>query len=740
MDYESSGKLYARPEQLLSDHSANVSELASLFGSKCKLRELLAIAGYYHDYGKASLEFQKYLFDDNAKRGDIVHSIYGAIQTYKNSQFFLPAAEVLGNIIAAHHGELYDNLSPDGSTPLLDRIQATMEIVVSNDMFPVINADLFKTEFQTTMSNAPDTEKAFFIAMLTKYAYSCLVDADRLDAYLFTIKKQYSEVTPDWDQYISKLEKSLAGFDVPTAMGPLRQHVSSACAEAGLRVRGIYKLEVPTGGGKTLASMRFALEHARFHKLDRIIYVIPYLSILSQTAKEIRRVLDANDDIILEHHSDFLPDDPLYYKLQTDRWEAPIIITTQVQFLESIFSAKGSGLRKLHNMSRSVIIFDEIQSLPVKCVHLFNGAINFLHYFCNSTILLCSATQPLLDKAQRKIMLSPNPSIVECSSPPERYRIISAMIPGGYSYAELASFIVEKHESSTLVIVNTKAAAKHVFEELRRNNMPALHLSTNMCSAHREDVIDEVRKRLASKEPVICVSTQLIEAGVDISFACVIRDLAGLDSIYQAAGRCNRHGEFNDIKSVYVVDIKGENLEKLQDIKKGAEISRMLFADSRIDINEYYRHYFHERRNEMDYPIGRSKSIYDLLSSNQCGRDAYNGRKDKQGIKPPSLVSAIRSAADEFYVIERGRTEVVVPYKESEEYVSQYFTATDDQKKRELLRKLAKYSVSLYRYQIDSLRSSGALDDTAEIIRIERGFYNEERGVDIEGKHEFLNV
>ncbi len=257
-------------------------------------------------------------------------------------------------------------------------------------------------------------------------------------------------------------------------------------------------LEVPTGGGKTLASVRFALEHARKHGLDRIIYVIPYLSILSQTAKEIRRALDADESTVLEHHSNFLvhPDEAENYKLHTDRWDAPIILTTQVQFLESIFSAKGSDLRKLHNMADSVLIFDEAQSVPVKCVHLFNGAVSFLNRVCSSTILLCTATQPLLDTVERPLVFSKKESVAVCDSQPKRYELKNEMKPGGHTYPELAAFVLDKHKSSTLVIVNTKAAAKALTEELAASGVQALHLSTNMCSAHRDDVIKELRRRL----------------------------------------------------------------------------------------------------------------------------------------------------------------------------------------------------------------------------------------------------
>jgi CRISPR-associated endonuclease/helicase Cas3 len=726
--------MLARPGQSLSEHSAKVSALASLFGGKCGAAELSRIAGFFHDFGKISPDFQKYLSNDNAKRGSIKHSVFGAKRAYNETFSYPPVAEILSNAIAAHHGGLYDSIAPHGDTPLLDKLSDITDFPTSADC-PFIDIKALENELATILMAASEYDKPFWISMLTKFIYSCLVDADRLDAYLSDSGQQYSPENPDWDKMLSQLARRLSKFDSRSEMGALRRRVSDDCAVAGLREPGIYKLEVPTGGGKTLSSLRFALEHARLYGLDRIIYIIPYLSILSQTAREIRLALGADDKTVLEHHSNFLPDTQENYKLHTNRWDAPVILTTQVQFLESIFSAKGSDLRKLHNMSRSVLIFDEAQSLPIKCVHLFNGAVSFLHRACGSTILLCSATQPLLDKVCRPLIFSENPSIADCGPVPERYHIENAMIPGGYSYTDLAAFILAKHTNSTLVIVNTKAAARSLYDELRKVGAPALHLSTNMCSAHRDKVIKKLRCRLKKKEPVICVSTQLIEAGVNISLECVVRDVAGLDSVFQAAGRCNRHGEFGEVKHVYVVNIKDENLSRLPDIKKGAEITKWLFDDGNLDIDLYYRYYFHERRTMMDYPINgdEGRTVYDLLSDNRHGCGAYRDRKDKRDVTPPSLHSAIHSASDAFYVIERGRTEVIVPYGESDKLMAKFLAADNIAVKRELLRKLGQYSVSLYQYQLDELLRRGALLDRGGIAELACWFYDKECGVDLEG-------
>jgi len=734
----------ARPGQPLSQHINAVSSMAAQFGEKCGIEEMTKLAGFFHDLGKATDDFQEIL---NAPRRSIKvpHSIFGAKRLHTDTMSLQHIAEIFSNIIMSHHGSLNDYISPEGDTPVADKIEAA-EPFPSAEGCPEISLSRLNAEFTAAIGKMHVEDKAFALSMLIKLAYSCLVDADRLDAYLHENNEKQPLHQPDWEGMLQSLQNHLTGFTSSSEMAVFRQQISNQCAEAGQRERGVYKLEVPTGGGKTMASLRFALVHAMKHKLDRIILVIPYLSILDQTANEIRKALKADDATVLEHHSGFLPDNPEYYKLQTNRWDAPIILTTQVQFLESLFSARGSDLRKLHNMANSVMIFDEAQSLPVKCVHLFNGAINFLNRVCGATVLLCTATQPLLDTVERKLRFSGSPSIAKVVPLAKRTSIVNAIRPEGYTCTQLATFVKEKHKSSTLVIVNTKAAAKSLYEELHDADVTLLHLSTNMCTAHRDDVLTSLRNMLdsKSKEPVICVSTQLIEAGVDISFECVIRDVAGLDSIYQAAGRCNRHGEFGETKDVYVINIPGENLSKLPDIKIGAEITKDLFDTGRKDdITEYYRRYFYARRGMMDYPTLDGGTIYDLLSANNQGFNAYKNRGNK---KPsPLMRSAIRAAGEAFFVIDRGRKDVIVPYGEALTLIHKYSNAYDPAEKRKLLRQLQRYSVSLYRYQEEALKAAGALYQQDELTVLEKGdanapFYNLVRGVDLNGQPEFLIV
>jgi CRISPR-associated endonuclease/helicase Cas3 len=761
-------------EQSTISHLRETAELASEWAVKLGFSHTTKLMALLHDMGKFSCAYVAYLRrqvqnPDQSERGSVIHSTQGAKFIYENREpengLLSLLAEIVANCVANHHGALADGITPDGETPLIKRLCENDDSKLHfNEVLTAFSKNelliggiekhmepcLQELNGFVQKCRAQKLDMPFMLQMLTKTLFSLLVDADRYNAYLFECKADphFLKARPDWDRMTKQLETSLAEKNGKHNghIDDMRRDVSDRCLAAASRSKGIYQLKVPTGGGKTLSSLRFALNHAKEHGLDRVIYVIPYLSILEQTANSIREALEisVDDETILEHHSDLVPseDDEKAErtKLLTSRWEPPVIITTMVQFLESVFSAKSGRLRKLHSMKNAVLVFDEIQSLPIRCVHLFNEAANFLSVFGGSTILLCTATQPRLDQADRPIRLSDDPSIVECCDFPVRAKIVDALRLTGFTYSELAEFVREKHVNSTLIIVNTKVAAKSLVKALQISGASPLHLSTNMCPAHRNQVITEIRHRLSSKVDVICVSTQLIEAGVDISFECVIRDIAGLDSICQAAGRCNRHGESDEAKNVYVINIKDECLSKLPDIKCGAEITRRMFCDGVDGMDEYYRYYFYARQNEMDYNIRNASgagTIYDLLTCNNQGVKAY---KNRGGSKEVALRAAMRSASDEFYVIAPGQTSIIVPYNESEQLLYEYENVDSIKTKRRLLQRLGGYSVSLYEFQIQELRKRGALSDCDDVAVLAKGFYDVDFGVNVDGCHEFLYV
>jgi CRISPR-associated endonuclease/helicase Cas3 len=542
--------------------------------------------------------------------------------------------------------------------------------------------------------------------------------------------------------------------------------ISVQCKQSGERERGIYSLTIPTGSGKTLSSLRFALEHAKKHKLDHIIYVIPYLSVLDQTAKKIREVFaEMDEDFILEHHSNVeIPetdDDEEKYKLLTSRWDSPIILTTMVQFLETIYSNKASRLRKFHNMGNSVIIFDEIQALPIKCVHLFNDAVNFLQIFAKSTILLCTATQPHIHNVDRPVKISENPNIVTLTDKEKQCFERVAIRPiqdkddaqgiiklKQLTFDELAELVKEQLDSgkSTLVVFNTKKDAAKLYEKCKSVDCEKAFLTTNLCPAHRLKILERVRDNLKpeSKKLTLCISTQLIEAGVDISFDCVIRVVAGLDSIIQASGRCNRNGESKTPQIVYIVKLKEENLSRLAEIKDGQEKTERVIREmhgknllSEEAINLFYKYYFYEQKNKMDYNIkGEKNTIYNLLNNNTLEMNAYQDQNCK---KYDGLPCAFKTAAENFSVIDKGQTGIVVPYGDAEEIKKQFEASYDPKEKMRKLKELQKYTVSVYSNTLEQLVKEKAFTIIDQCFYfLDKEYYDDELGLSLDSKFPFL--
>lgn len=767
-------------EQLTKQHLLECSEYAGALGDKFKVSEICRISALLHDIGKFSKKFVEYLKHSHEQellnhkpsgRGSVVHSTQGAKFIYEQSQlnysnFIISlVCEISAICIAGHHGSLADGVSPSGDVQLLDKLEGENHALYYSEIIEMaktktismsaISDSIMRCESELRAfierCKAKNLNTPFMLHLLTKSVFSCLVDSDRYNAYCFEIneKADIEMQPPSWENYVQRLERKISTFSATSEINAIRRAISDQCLSASSRPRGIYRLDVPTGGGKTLSSLRFALNHAAIHKAERVIYVIPYLSILEQTAKEIRSALQIgfDDDFVLEHHSNFVisnnEKEAQARRLLTDRWDSPIIVTTMVQFLESVYSCRSSDLRKFHNMANAVFIFDEVQSLPLKCVHLFNEALNYLHYCGDSSILLCTATQPPLNEASRPIYLSAPSSLIadmsEGFNKLKRTRIKGCTIPGGYSLAALQEFVLKRFssEKNCLVILNTKRDAARLFKSLQgyveanpQEQIELIHLSTSMCAAHRLATIKKIKKR--DQNNILCISTQLIEAGVDISFGCVVRAIAGLDSIAQAAGRCNRHGEDPRGKDVFVVNLAGENLTMLPDIKCGADITYRILTEAPPDLmapavmSRYYREYFYKQKSQMSYSVKELGNLYDLLSDNRKGIGAFQNRGSK---KPPALRQAFQTSGKLFSVVEQQTTSALVQYRDGAKLAEEYRHA-DVGRKRALLRQIGRYSVSLYPYQIKELDKLGALTMIdEEILVLNERYYDGKLGV-----------
>ncbi len=504
------------------------------------------------------------------------------------------------------------------------------------------------------------------------------------------------------------------------------------------------------GTGKTLASLRFALHHARKYSKDRILYVIPYTSIIDQNADSIRRALgidSSNYDIVLEHHSNLIfldndeknnevSDEESKHRLLAENWDSPIILTTMVQFLDTIYSSGTNNCRRFHQLANSVIIFDEIQTLSINHIHLFNLAIKFLLNACGVSVMLCTATQPLLHNVEPTPRALPFDFETEIKIPKNqreetlnRVEILNNVRPKGWDYQEIANLALAEQNKgkSVLVIVNTKRDALNIFLNLDTNR--DYHLSTNMCPMHRFDILKEITKKLDNGEAFVLVSTQLIEAGVDVDFDVVIRSLAGLDSIAQAAGRCNRHGSKAYKGRVYLVNSSKENLNKLPDIAIGKGITERILNEFRADadgyfqghllsdpaLERYFKYYFYERSNEMDYQVGpnsparRSDNLVELLGANRKSVKAFSQKASQR--HNPFLRQSFSTAYRIFQAIPHSGHGVIVPFEEGKEIINMLSGSFEPEKQFKILRKAQRFSVNMFKHEILHLSKVGAIHE-----------------------------
>lgn len=751
-------------EQPLRDHLHNIEDLMSqqMRSSSIQLASTARLIGLLHDLGKYTAEFQHYirqpLGSQITQKGKIDHSTAGGqflLSRYGNKgEFAKLTTEIASMAIFSHHVGLLDFLDLDQNKSnfvvrvnkenILSKVDfdAFFREVISevelDGLFDQATCEIAQIEKQMCVIQS-NTEYFFYWGMVVKLLFSVLIDADRLDSAEFEAQESLTNNWHEpalWCEFADKLNAHLNKLAVTNTqnnqpkqsseIATIRQQISNECELAGNRPTGIYQLSVPTGSGKTLSSLRFALQHALKLDKKRIIIVIPYTTIIDQTAREIRSVLQC-DDAILEHHCNVVVDEDnndnenSYSSATikpTERWDVPIVITTQVQFLDAIFSDSNTNLRRLQALTNSVIIFDEVQSLPIHCTYLFNLAVNFLRDFCNTTALLCTATQPNLNTLEHPIRVSPNVSLISNIEGMEdafrRVQLVDNCVVGGSPVAFVADLLLQYAKSEdVLCVVNTTKQARELFQSVSEfadsEKIDVYHLSTRMCPAHRMAVLETTRRQLQisqkQRKKILCVSTPLIEAGVDISFPRVFRAITGLPSIAQTAGRCNRHGELH-CGYVHLIDFANERLGSLLDVKIGQQITRSLMAD--VGVNEllsgstmqayFGRYYDAQNRKRMAYPMLNGSTILDLLSANGYGIDLTRQRGGKIGT---GLTHGFREAGREFNVIKDNSRGVLVPYGAGKELIEFFEDACDDVKLvKKMLRKAQRYSVSLFEEEI----------------------------------------
>lgn len=777
------GKKYI---QTVEEHCRRVAEIAAELLRDIGLEKTAYLSGMVHDLGKFSENFKNYIEKaadgEKVQRGSVNHTFAGVrflLEKHSDEQlsgFSDIVLEILAYAVGAHHG-LFDCVDDNNNNGFTKRIQkegidylnAAQEFLKiccseqdiedllkqsEKEFLPVFN------EIEKLADNADakiqNTQITFYIGFLARLILSAIIEADRSDTAQFMngySEKTVKNISEIWINCIKNVEQKLSTVPLDKPINKTRAQISALCAEAGNLESGIYRLNLPTGAGKTLTSLRYALHHALKHNKKRIIFTMPLLSIIEQNAGIIHEYI-GNEDILLEHHSNVIETDETgeldKRELLIESWNVPIIITTMVQLLNTLFAGKTSNIRRMQALCNSIIVIDEVQTVPDKMLSLFNLALNFLAKICNATIILCSATQPCFEKTMYPLDKSVKDLITLTKEQETAFKRVRLEYKGEMDCEELADFAagILEGNNSLLLVCNTKNEAAVMFNLLcsKIKDVKAFHISAGMCTAHRKETIKEMQEALENKQQkVLCVSTQVIEAGVDVSFARVIRLLAGMDNIVQATGRENRNREFDGLAPGYIVRLKGEFLKGLSEIEAAKNAAANLLVKYKNNpqiydddlmsakaVNEYYKSlYENVKSGYHDFYIESVRdSILNLMS---CNENVDSGKIPEYN--KYFMHQALKTAGGLFTVFDESSIDIIVPYDRGKEIIQKIFAVGDKdyEKLKAILKEAKLYTVSLFKYQKIKLEEQGALIfvPSAGVYILQDGYYDELTGLNL---------
>lgn len=701
--------------QTLQSHSVNVGEMAAEFAQVFGAQEIACQTGQLHDLGKYSEAFNQRLHGGSS----VDHATAGAkiaVERWGNV-----IGKLMAFCIAGHHAGLANgNGEGDNRRTLKQRLA----LQFGADIPALDNLWQQEIKLPETLSPPPlkaDTHHPYFsYAFFTRMLYSCLVDADYLDTEAFYLNLENKAVErggyPDlnalqhnFNQFINDFRRRITQAPEQTeaekrnaALNRLRSEILDHAVEQATQAQGLFTLTVPTGGGKTFTSMAFALEHAKRHDMRRVIYVIPFTSIIEQNAAEFRKAFGKlGEQAVLEHHSTFddgkLQNEATKDKLRlaSENWDAPIIVTTAVQFFESLFADRSSRCRKLHNIAGSVIILDEAQMLPLNLLLPIMQAIKELAQNYRCSIVMCTATQPAVQAEngfyrgfENVREIAPKPTALF-----DKLRRTTVQHIGTQTDADLLAKLGEHPQM--LIIVNNRRHARSLYDQAKHLE-GTFHLTTLMCAKHRSQKLDEIRGRLKKGEPCRVIATSLIEAGVDVDFPLVMRAEAGLDSVAQAAGRCNREGKRLPENSFVWIFVPEEQWKAPPELATQAAVMR-LTADSFSDdllstqaVATYFTELYKLKDKELDY-----KQI--LQMHHNAGQ---------------SLDFPFQTIADQFRMIESHMQPLIIPFDvEAENLISSLHHADHI---GGLFRKLQPYTVQIPEKALAALYKAGRIEPINE--------------------------
>lgn len=709
--------------QTNEEHQQGVAELAAAFAGQFGFSSWGHVLGLLHDKGKERFAFQQYIrranglpVNDCKIYNDHNHAYVGGLLA--KNLMGLSVLNLLSNQIISHHSGLHDYMDAEA---ILQEKQLPEEIDCASVAFE-------KSLLIQELNNAPMVRKKVEMKHfhhLSRMLFSCLVDADRLDTERFMDEASWkkrgcastlADLSPKLEAYMQNLQSQAPDTEV----NRIRKKILKQCGKMAYGDRGFYSLTVPTGGGKTLSSLLWAMRHAVHNDMSRIIIAIPYTSIIVQTAAVLRNIF--GEENVLEHHSNFNPDEMKNEaarekaKLATENWDYPIIVTTNVQLFESLFSNRPSACRKLHHIANSVILLDEAQTLPTDFLQPIVDAMKAYQEMFGVSVLFTTASQPVLS------------SLIEGSNPRvsfEGIKQITEIIPAefalhdrlrrvkleidaaGTTYDEIAARLAQ--HDKVLCIVNTRKDAKELFDRLPDEGIK-LHLSRMMCPDHIRETIEQIKDLLRNNtEPVVrVIATQLVEAGVDIDFPVVFRQEAGLDSVLQAAGRCNREGR-NAIGHTFVFSLSGEKRNPFGSMAAANNARLNLPANSDWFAPSVMQEYFKQlySRTETFDKNGISQYLY----------------------KPDEL--CFEKASDAFRLIDDDSINVIVNWGNSMDLVSELKTSGCTYS---LMKQLAKYTVGVRRSDFKKLAQYGGVVEVLEGVYLlpDREQYSQVTGLSLE--------
>lgn len=775
--------------QSVTQHSNGVTNIAKTDAKYMFIRCIIAIICKLHDMGKNTAKSNEYQHTvgkgDKWDFGKIPHSNAGGRYIYETfvinnshkSANDVYLAEIICIAIMSHHG-LFDCIEAESASDntennkFINKINnenydyfeaksITLEQIITEseikELFKVAKVELSEIIKKINI-NKTKNEFTFELALLERIITSILINADHTDAAEFCNQIKIDTIYGSkemWQECSNYIENKISKFNSDSEINKIRGEISKQALQFSKNDVAIVRMNIPTGGGKTLSSLRYAVNHSKKFSKNRIIYVAPYNSILEQNFDVIKSFLPDYINV-LPHFGDTITyeNTKSNYKYFTENWGAPVIATSMVQFLNTLFDGKITSIRRMRALENSVIIIDEVQSLPICCTSIFNIAIEFLTKACGCTVVLCTATQPTLDCVKHKLFFSENCEMIKNYQDYyvklKRTQIVDKLTDSGYSFDDTAEFVIDisLKTKNVLCIVNTKKSANKIYylikEKLKSlqkdTEYNIIHLSTNMCPVHRRKVINDMRHKMKENKKVICISTQLIEAGVDISFNTVVRSLSGIDNIIQAAGRCNRNGE-SDLGYVYMLNIYEENISMLKEIKIGAAITKSMIMNMRSNknlfngdissksaIDHYYKLFYEEFAKELDFNVKVnyiSRTLFDLLSVNQRGVEHYK-MYHHNSFPPNRMWQAFKTAGEKFEAISDNGMNVVVPFEKGKQLIEQICSGIKQQDIKAILTEIQQYSISLSKaYEKNEYIY---MDEQTGIYILKEGFYDEESG------------